>query len=100
MDQEESESMVLLAEAAKENGIVVVGGSMPEEEKLSDGSRKLYNTSYVFNADGELVDFHRKVAKTGGPLHVFSRYSSLGKGESNLFHLLMFPVCIVTDAPL
>lgn len=70
MNQEESESMMMLAEAAKECAVAVVGGSIPEEEKLADGSRRLYNTSYVFNADGELVDFHRKVAMAGGFLHI------------------------------
>lgn len=45
-----------LSSWAKENHIVLVGGSVPE----IDGDR-LYNTSFVFDARGELLARHRKV---------------------------------------
>ncbi|CAG5116135.1 unnamed protein product, partial [Candidula unifasciata] len=45
-----------LAEAAEENSVFVVGGSIPER----DGDR-LFNTCTVFDPRGELVTKHRKV---------------------------------------
>ncbi|XP_068599804.1 omega-amidase NIT2 [Brachionichthys hirsutus] len=50
------ESTQLLAEAAKENRVYLVGGSVPEE----DGG-KLYNTCTVFGPDGQLLLKHRKI---------------------------------------
>ncbi len=41
---------------AKENGVLLVGGSVPE---LEDG--KLYNTCFVFDEEGRQVARHRKV---------------------------------------
>ncbi|KAK6172442.1 hypothetical protein SNE40_016090 [Patella caerulea] len=45
-----------LAEAAKENQIFLVGGSIPEEH-----NGKLYNTSTIFNPEGKLIAKHRKI---------------------------------------
>ena len=45
-----------LREAARANGIWLVGGSVPERE-----GEKLYNTCYVFSPGGEQVAKHRKV---------------------------------------
>ena len=45
-----------LRDAALENGVCLVGGSVPER----DGKR-LYNTCYVFSPEGEQVAKHRKV---------------------------------------
>ncbi|XP_064166510.1 omega-amidase NIT2 [Anguilla rostrata] len=50
------ESTQLLSEAAKENAVYLVGGSIPEE----DGG-KLYNTCPVFGPDGTLLLKHRKI---------------------------------------
>ncbi|KAH0624995.1 hypothetical protein JD844_032979 [Phrynosoma platyrhinos] len=50
------ESTQKLSEAAKECGIFVIGGSIPEEE---DG--KLYNTCTVFGPDGAMLAKHRKL---------------------------------------
>ncbi|XP_078661365.1 omega-amidase NIT2-like [Branchiostoma floridae x Branchiostoma belcheri] len=50
------ESTSMLAKAAKDNKVFLVGGSIPEE----DGG-KLYNTSTVFNPEGELIAKFRKV---------------------------------------
>ena len=45
-----------MAAWAKENRIVLIGGSVPETE---DG--KIYNTCFVFNEEGEQIARHRKV---------------------------------------
>ncbi len=45
-----------LSEMAKENGVYLVGGSMPE----SDGD-KIYNTSFVFDREGKQIARHRKM---------------------------------------
>ena len=50
------ESWQMLYDAARENGIYLVGGSVPE---LEDG--KLYNTSYIFDPQGRELARHRKV---------------------------------------
>uniref|UniRef100_A0A8C4GQZ3 omega-amidase n=1 Tax=Dicentrarchus labrax TaxID=13489 RepID=A0A8C4GQZ3_DICLA len=50
------ESTQVLSEAAKENKVYLVGGSIPEE----DGG-KLYNSCTVFGPDGELLLKHRKI---------------------------------------
>lgn len=45
-----------LAETAKELGIYLVAGSVPELE-----GKKIYNTSFVYNPKGECIARHRKV---------------------------------------
>lgn len=45
-----------LANQAKELDVYLVGGSIPERD-----NDKIYNTSYVFNRNGELIAKHRKV---------------------------------------
>lgn len=45
-----------LSDMARENGITLVGGSMPER----DGER-IYNTSFVFDPQGREIARHRKV---------------------------------------
>lgn len=51
----------ILSEAAKKNKIYLVAGSMPEREKCNGGKDKIYNTSYVFNRNGEQIAKHRKM---------------------------------------
>ncbi|KAJ4954079.1 hypothetical protein NE237_030911 [Protea cynaroides] len=51
-----SPSFSMLAEVSHEQGITIVGGSVPEQ--CGD---KLYNTSCVFGTDGKLKDKHRKL---------------------------------------
>lgn len=46
----------MLSKVARELGIYLVGGSIPERE---DGS--IYNTSYIFDKNGDLVGKHRKM---------------------------------------
>lgn len=53
-----SDSVKALSEMAKETGVWLLGGSIPERDE-SDG--KLYNTATVYNPKGELVAIHRKV---------------------------------------
>ncbi|KAI5454743.1 Omega-amidase nit3 [Naganishia albida] len=54
----ESESVAALSGMAKENGVWLIGGSIPEIEKNTD---KIYNTCTVYNPAGDLVVKHRKV---------------------------------------
>lgn len=44
-----------LADAAAKNNIIVVGGSIPEQD-----GEDLYNTCFVFDADGRCIAHHRK----------------------------------------
>jgi omega-amidase len=46
----------LILQIAKEQGVTLVGGSIPE---TSDG--KLYNTCCIYSPDGSLIGKHRKV---------------------------------------
>ncbi|XP_068213164.1 omega-amidase NIT2 [Palaemon carinicauda] len=50
------ESTNALSSAAKENGIFIVGGSIPER----DGDT-LYNTCTVWNPEGQMIAKHRKI---------------------------------------
>ncbi|KAM3933322.1 omega-amidase NIT2 isoform 1-T1 [Leptodactylus fuscus] len=50
------QSTQMLSDLAKECGIYLIGGSIPEED-----SGKLYNTCTVFGPDGTLLIKHRKV---------------------------------------
>ncbi|MGM9917364.1 nitrilase-related carbon-nitrogen hydrolase [Anaerotignum sp.] len=53
---EKSPFLTELAETAKELGIYLVAGSVPEQE-----DKKIYNTSFVYNPKGECIARHRKV---------------------------------------
>ena len=50
------ESWQMLSRAAKENGVYLVGGSVPELE-----AGKIYNTSFLFDREGRELARHRKV---------------------------------------
>ena len=50
------DSVAALSAWARENGIWIVGGSVPERE-----GERLYNTSFVFDDRGSLAARHRKV---------------------------------------
>lgn len=50
------ETIAMLSACAKDNKIFLVGGSIPEED-----NNKIYNTSFIFNDEGELIGKHRKV---------------------------------------
>ena len=47
----------ILSRAAKENHVYLVGGSVPER----DAAGKVYNTSYVFDREGNGIGKHRKM---------------------------------------
>ena len=51
------ETIQMLAKAAKEGKIGVIGGSIPERDR----EENLYNTSFVFDEEGVLLGRHRKV---------------------------------------
>ncbi|QGT99865.1 putative amidohydrolase / Aliphatic amidase AmiE [Candidatus Syntrophocurvum alkaliphilum] len=51
------ETTKFLSEMAREHKVLLVGGSIVEK----DNDDKIYNTSYVFDANGNLVNKHRKV---------------------------------------
>ncbi|SCG85369.1 carbon-nitrogen hydrolase family protein [Methanobacterium congolense] len=53
---EDSATLEMISETARNSGVYVVAGSIPE---LDDG--KLYNSSFIFNRDGEVMDVHRKM---------------------------------------
>lgn len=55
-EEGEGQTLEFLSDIAKELGIYLIGGSIPE---LEDG--KVYNTSYSFNREGELIGKHRKI---------------------------------------
>lgn len=55
-DAENGESVREMSRWARENGIILIGGSIPE--KSGD---KLYNTCFVFDGDGNIIAKHRKV---------------------------------------
>lgn len=55
-EDEEGETVRTLSELAKETGVYIVGGSIPE----LDGD-KVYNTSFIFGRKGEILGKHRKV---------------------------------------
>eukprot|EP00429_Kryptoperidinium_foliaceum_P050182 CAMPEP_0176126454 /NCGR_PEP_ID=MMETSP0120_2-20121206/63825_1 /TAXON_ID=160619 /ORGANISM="Kryptoperidinium foliaceum, Strain CCMP 1326" /LENGTH=350 /DNA_ID=CAMNT_0017461383 /DNA_START=66 /DNA_END=1115 /DNA_ORIENTATION=- len=57
---ETSPSSQVLIDAAKEHGIWIVGGSIPERAE-EDGTEKIYNTCLVLNPEGVIVAKHRKV---------------------------------------
>lgn len=52
-----SPSAQVVQDAAKENNVWIVGGSVPER----DENGKIYNTCLVFNPQGQVVAKHRKV---------------------------------------
>ncbi|THG96825.1 hypothetical protein EW026_g5071 [Hermanssonia centrifuga] len=60
IEASESESVKSLSSIAKEAGIWLLGGSIPE--KAADG--KLYNTATVYSPKGELIATHRKESET------------------------------------
>lgn len=54
-DAEKGESVETMSRWARENGIILVGGTIPEK-----AGEKLYNTCFVFNEQGQIIAKHRK----------------------------------------
>ncbi|MGB9980508.1 carbon-nitrogen hydrolase family protein [Methanobacterium sp.] len=55
-EKENSETLKAISKAAKDSNLYIIAGSIPE----LDGS-KLYNSSFIFNRDGEIIGSHRKM---------------------------------------
>lgn len=55
-DNEKGESVEAMARWASENGVILVGGSVPEK-----CGNRLYNTCYVFDESGNQIARHRKI---------------------------------------
>lgn len=78
-DEEGGEAFKMLSAVAKERGIYLVGGTVPE---LCDG--KVYNTCYVFDPEGRCIARHRKthlfdIAVEGGQHFMESDTLSAGR---------------------
>ncbi|CAG8087052.1 unnamed protein product [Penicillium olsonii] len=56
-DPAEAPTFAALSQMAQDAGVLLVGGSVPECDKLS----KIYNTCAVYSPRGELLAFHRKM---------------------------------------
>lgn len=54
-EAERGESLEAMSSWARDNGVILVGGSVPEK----DGD-KLYNTCFVFDRSGNMIAKHRK----------------------------------------
>lgn len=72
----------VLAEAAKAGGVTLIGGSLPEAE-----GDKLYNTSFVYSSQGDLIGTFRKnhlfdIAIAGG--QHFQESATLSPGQDLL----------------
>ncbi|KZX15312.1 2-oxoglutaramate amidase [Methanobrevibacter cuticularis] len=64
-ERENSETLNNIAKIAKESNIYILAGSIPEKESKNIHKNltadRIYNTSFLFNNDGEILDSHRKV---------------------------------------
>ncbi|MCF8010956.1 MAG: carbon-nitrogen hydrolase family protein [Clostridiales bacterium] len=95
---EDGETTAMLKDAARENNIYLVGGSIPERE-----GQQVYNSSFIFGPGGDLLGCHRKmhlfdVDLPGGPS--VRESSTLGRGEDLTFintELCRFGVAICFD---
>ncbi|XP_032632565.1 omega-amidase NIT2 [Chelonoidis abingdonii] len=85
------ESTQKLSEVAKECGIYLIGGSIPEED-----AGKLYNTCTVFGPDGAMLAKHRKIhlfdINVPGKIR-FQESETLSPGDS--FSMFDTPYCKV-----
>ena len=54
-NEEDSPTLDKISSLARENNVYILAGSIPEKK-----GNKLYNTSYLFNRDGEIIAKHRK----------------------------------------
>ena len=55
-NRDNSETLKAVSSAAREHGVYLVAGSIPELD-----NDKIYNTSFIMNPKGEIIGFHRKM---------------------------------------
>lgn len=60
-EEEGGESFTHFASLAREYGILVSAGSIPEKAAEKDGKTAVYNTAYVFDRKGQNIAKHRKM---------------------------------------
>ena len=60
-EEEGGESFTHFAQLAREYGILVSAGSIPEKAAAEDGKTAVYNTAYVFDRTGQILAKHRKM---------------------------------------
>lgn len=81
-EEEGGPAWKMLSEYARQYGIYLVGGSMPEK----DAEGRIYNTSYIFDRQGKQIGKHRKahlfdIDVKGG--QSFRESDTLTAGDSN-----------------
>lgn len=81
-EEESGEAWKMLSGFAKQYGIYLIGGSMPEK----DAEGRVYNTSYIFDRRGKQIGKHRKahlfdINVTGG--QCFRESDTLTAGDSD-----------------
>ena len=54
--EKDSYTLSEISKEAKKNNVYILAGSIPEKE-----NNKIYNTSYLFNKNGEIIAKHRKM---------------------------------------
>lgn len=59
-EAENSYTLNLISEIASEEKKYIIAGSIPEKETTST-SERIYNTSFMFNPNGEIIAKHRKM---------------------------------------
>lgn len=55
-EEKTSETLSIISKLANENKVYILAGSIPEKE-----NDKLYNTSYLFDKNGDIIAKHRKM---------------------------------------
>ena len=55
-EEKNGKTWTFLSNISKENKIILIGGSIPEKE-----NDKIYNTSFIFDSEGNQISFHRKM---------------------------------------
>ncbi|MDR2545212.1 MAG: carbon-nitrogen hydrolase family protein [Methanobrevibacter sp.] len=59
--QDNSPTLKFISKIAKKLNIHILAGSIPEIVIDKKGNKKIYNTSFFFDEEGELLGFHRKL---------------------------------------
>lgn len=54
--REQSKTLKVISEAAKDNNVLIVAGSIPELD-----NEKIYNSCFIFNNSGEIIGHYRKM---------------------------------------